>query len=41
MDITAVTAAFTDGGVAVAAIGSLALVMTVGIKVWKRLRGAS
>ncbi len=41
MDMTAVLAAFTEGNTAVATIGAAALIMVVGIKVWKRLRGAS
>lgn len=40
-DVSAATAAITDGGTAVATIGVAALVMVVGIKVWKRLRGAA
>lgn len=41
MDVTAVTTAIGDGGVAAAAIGSAALILIVGIKVWQRLRSAA
>ncbi len=41
IDTTAALAAFTDGETAVAAIAAAALIMVIGIKVWKRLRGAA
>jgi len=41
IDVTDVTDALTEGGVAIATIGAAALVMIVGLKVWKRLRGAA
>jgi hypothetical protein len=41
MDVTAAVAAISDGGTAVAAIGAASLILVVGIKVWKRLRGAA
>ena len=41
MDTTAVVAAITDGGTAVAAIGAASLILVVGIKVWQRIRGAA
>jgi len=41
MDTTAVVAAITDGGTAVASIGAASLILVVGIKVWQRIRGAA
>lgn len=41
MDVTAAVTAITDGGTAAALIGGAALVMVIGIKVWKRIRGAA
>lgn len=41
MDLTAVTAVFSDGTTAIATIGALSLAMVVGIMVWKRMRGAA
>lgn len=41
MDVTTALAAFTDGGTAAASIGLAALVLVIGIKVWKRLRSAA
>lgn len=41
MDVTAAIAAITDGGTAAAAIGVAGLIMVIGIKVWKRIRGAA
>lgn len=40
-DTTDAVAAITAGNVAIAALGVAALVMVVGLKVWKRLRGAA
>lgn len=40
-DVTDATDAITAGGTAIAALGVAALVMIVGLKVWKRLRGAA
>lgn len=41
MDTTAAIAAFTDAGVAAAAIGGAALAVAIGIKAWKMIRGAA
>jgi len=40
-DVAAVLAEFTAGAAPVAALGAAALILTVGISVWKRLRGVS
>lgn len=40
-DVSTAVQAFTEGGAAVATIGLAALVMTIGIRVWRRLRGAA
>lgn len=40
IDVTAVTAATTDAGTAVATIGAAVLVVYVGIKAYKWIRGA-
>lgn len=41
MDVSAAVAAITDGGAAAALIGGAGLIMVIGIKVWKRIRGAA
>jgi hypothetical protein len=41
MDTTDAIAAITAGGVAIAAIASAALIVVVGLKMWKRLRSAA
>jgi Inovirus Coat protein B len=40
-DVTTATAAITAGGTAIATLGVAALVLVIGLKVWKRLRGAA
>jgi Inovirus Coat protein B len=40
-DVTAVLAEFTAANAPIAAIGAAALILTVVISVWKRLRGVS
>jgi len=40
MDMTTVTTALADGGTAAATVGAAALVLIVGIKVYKYVRGA-
>lgn len=40
VDVTAVTAAIGDAGTAAATVGAAVLVMVVGIKVYKWIRGA-
>ncbi len=40
-DVSDATDAITGGNTAIAALGVAALVMVVGLKVWKRLRGAA
>lgn len=40
-DVTAAVAAITGGNVSIGELGVAALVMIVGMKVWKRLRGAA
>lgn len=41
MDVSAAVTAITDGGTAAGLIGVAALVLVIGIKVWKRIRGAA
>lgn len=41
IDLTGATAAITDGETAVATIGLAVLVMVIGMRVWKRLRGVA
>lgn len=41
MDTTAAVTAITDGNTAIAAIAGAALIAVIGLKVWKRLRGAA
>lgn len=41
MDVSSALTAFTEGGTAAATIGLAALVMVIGIKVFKRIRGAA
>jgi predicted phage tail protein len=40
-DVSTATSAISAGGVAIAALGVAALVLIIGLKVWKRLRGAA
>lgn len=40
-DVSDAVSAITDGNAAIAVIGGAALFMVVGIKVWRRLRGAA
>jgi hypothetical protein len=40
-DVSSATSAISSGGVAIAALGVAALVLIIGLKVWKRLRGAA
>lgn len=40
MDVTDAVTAITAGGAAIATLGLAALVQVVGLKVWKRIRGA-
>jgi hypothetical protein len=40
-DVSDAETAITAGGVAIAALGVASLVLVVGLKVWKRLRGAA
>jgi len=40
-DVTTATGAITAGEAAIAGLGAAALVLIVGLKVWKRLRGAA
>lgn len=40
-DVAAATTAITGGNTAIATLGGAALVLIVGLKVWKRLRGAA
>lgn len=41
IDLTAATAAITDGDTAIATLGLLVLSTVIGIRVWKRLRGVA
>jgi hypothetical protein len=41
MDTTAAVSALTDAGTAAAAIGSASLILMIGIRAWKMLRGAA
>lgn len=41
IDLTGATTAITDGEAAVATLGLAVLVMVIGIRVWKRLRGVA
>lgn len=41
MEIEGAITAITAGGTAVAAIGVASLVVVVGMKMWKKLRGAA
>lgn len=40
VDVTAITGAISDAGTAAATVGAAVLVMVVGIKVYKWIRGA-
>jgi len=40
VDVTSVTSAISDAGTAAATVGAAVLVMVVGIKVYKWIRGA-
>ena len=40
IDLSEVTGTFTDGGTAAATIGGLALAFVVGIRIFKKIRGA-
>lgn len=40
IDLSEVTPVFTDGGVAAATLGGLGLAMVVGIRIFKKIRGA-
>jgi hypothetical protein len=40
IDVTPVTAALTDAGIAVATVGAAVLVVYVGVKAYKMVRGA-
>lgn len=41
MDISGAMEVIKDGTIAVAAIGAIMLSLTVGIKMWKRIRSAA
>lgn len=41
MDTTAAVAAINAGATAIAAIAGAALIVVIGLKVWKMLRGAA
>lgn len=41
MDVSSVTASFTDAGAAAAVLGVAALLFAVGVVLWKRIRGAA
>lgn len=40
IDLSEVTPVFTDGGLAAATLGGLGLAMVVGIRIFKKIRGA-
>lgn len=41
MDLTGALTAITDGTAAVATIGLAVLVFTIGMRMWKRIRGVA